>query len=66
VYARKIVLTSRNFFSWLTRHHREYNNISATWIDSLKPRRSKKPPPNSKAVALNDVIAISNDPAFHA
>jgi len=62
VYLKKVLATSRYFFSWLTDNEPGYKAIKHSWIHSLKIKRLSDVPKTREAVTLEEIQAIAISP----
>jgi integrase len=62
IYLKKILATSRYFFSWLSDNESGHKAIKHSWIQSLKLKRLSDVPKTREAVTLEEVQEIAISP----
>jgi len=61
-YIKKVLVTTRYFFSWLSANKPGYKRINQAWIKTLKIKRQTQKPKTKDAVTLDEIFAISVAP----
>ena len=57
---KKIIQTTKRFFTWLkTTYPREFRDMPAAWIDTLRPPRSVQPAEDHEFVSLEEIQHIA-------
>jgi len=60
---KKIIETAKRLFLWAkSTHPKEFQSISATWIETLRPPRMVQQPDEHKYVSLEQVIQLAKFP----
>ena len=63
VYLKKVLATTRYFFSWLSDNEPGYKAIKHSWVQSLKIKRLSDVPKTREAATLEEIQAIAESPA---
>ena len=63
VYVKKILATSRLFFSWLSDNIEGYRTLKQAWIRTLKVKRLTDTPKTKEAVTIEEIATIAASPA---
>lgn len=61
-YVKKVLATSRMFFTWLADNEAGYRHIKQSWIRTLKVKRLVDVPKNKEVVTLEDILEIASRP----
>lgn len=62
VYIKKILSTSRLFFTWLSDNEAGYRHIKQAWVKTLKVKRLNDVPKNKEIVTLEEVQEMASRP----
>jgi len=63
-YIKKILATSRRFFTWLKDNKSGYRVIQQAWLKTLKTKRMPAIPRTSEAVSLDEILKIAAAPVY--
>jgi len=63
VYIKKVLATSRMFFTWLSDNEAGYRHIKQSWVKTLKVKRLVDVPKNKEIVTLEEMLEIASRPA---
>lgn len=60
LYIKKILSTTRRFFTWLNDYKTTYKKIKPIWIKTVKTKRINNIPRTSEVVSLQEIIKIAD------
>lgn len=61
-YMKKVLATTRRFFSWLIDNQEGYKSIKNVWIETIKVKRLAEIPKQREAVSLEEILTIAHAP----
>ncbi|MCD4751631.1 MAG: hypothetical protein K8R40_01030 [Anaerolineaceae bacterium] len=61
VYVKKVLATSRNFFTWVSESKQGYRGL-LPWIKTVKTKRMAEMPKNREYVTIDEILKIASAP----
>lgn len=62
-FLKKVLVTSRRFFTWLNENKPEFKALNLAWVKTLKVKRMSMVPGNKEFVTYDEILRIAAAPA---